>query len=291
MIKSMTGYGRFILDDGKRNSTVEIKALNSKYLDVQIRLPKIFNEKEMELRNVISEYLVRGKISVTVEHVKLEADNLSVTINEPLFKSYFTSLKNLSTMVGATDQDLFKLALQYPDVQIQNQDDDKIEEEWQFLKEVAVEACKKCDAFRIKEGEGLYAKLLSYIDEIEVALQKIEELDPERLKNLREKIKKSLEDLKLEDYDQNRFEQELVYYIEKLDISEEKVRLLSHTHYFKEVLDYPESNGKKLNFIAQEIGREINTIGSKASYAPIQKLVVGMKDELEKIKEQIQNIV
>lgn len=288
----MTGYGRATREEDKRSVAVELKSLNSKYLDVSVRLPKIFNEKELEIRNIISEKLIRGKISITIEHAILDGEELSVQINSELFKSYYYKLASLAQSVNADSGDLFKMALQYPDVQIQKQDDEKVEEEWQILKEVVIDAIEKCDSFRQQEGGSLKDKLVSYTENIEQLLKQVEEEDPKRLQELKEKLLKTLTDLKLkEDIDQNRFEQELIYYIDKLDISEEKVRLENHLKYFLEVLNYPDSNGKKLNFISQELGREINTMGAKANYAPIQKLVVNMKDELEKIKEQIQNIV
>ena len=292
MIKSMTGFGRAKLDDGTRNIVVEIKTLNSKFLDMSIRLPKSFNEKELDIRNSISEKLERGKTTVNIEYTRLNNPETSILINETLFKNYFEKLQLLAKDVGAENDEIFKLALQYPDVQVQRQNDEDLEEEWKGLNQVILEAIKKCDDFRIKEGEGLKNNLNEYVNIIGEQLTQIDSLDPDRLNELKERIKKSLDELKIkEDIDQNRFEQELIYYIEKLDISEEKVRLKSHLAHFLEAMNSPTSNGKKLNFISQEMGREINTIGSKANYAPIQRLVVNMKDELEKIKEQLQNIV
>lgn len=292
MIKSMTGYGHAKLEDSERIVSVEVKTLNSKFVDATIRLPKNFNGKEPEIKNLITEKLERGKISLVIEYGRLDDGSIPVEFNEALFKSYYKELNRLADMVNAPKEDIFRMALSYPDVQIQKVDDEKIEEEWKIINEVLRKALDQCDSFRINEGHELEAKFMSYLDSIDNLLEEVEKNDPQRLTELKVRLKKSLDDMKLNgDVDQNRFEQELIYYIEKLDISEEKVRLKSHIKHFNEVMKAETSQGKKLNFISQEMGREINTIGSKASYAPIQKLVVGMKDELEKIKEQIQNIV
>lgn len=292
MIKSMTGYGQARRDDGERSVAVEIRTLNSKFTDITIRLPKPFNEKETEIRNLLTERLERGKISITIEYARLTDDFVPVEINSALFKSYYNQLKNLAVEVGAGENDIFKMALTYPDVQIQKQDNEILEKDWQEIRKTIVEAVDKCDFFRKNEGVELSNKLFQYLDNIDRYLDEVEKYDSNRLTEVKERLKKSLDDLKLNgEVDKNRFEQELIYYIEKLDICEEKVRLKSHIEYFRQVLNAETSQGKKLNFISQEMGREINTMGSKANYAPIQKLVVSMKDELEKIKEQLQNII
>ena len=288
----MTGYGHAKLEDSERIISIEVKTLNSKFVDATIRLPKNFSGKEPEIKNLLTEKLERGKISLVIEYGRLEDGSIPVEFNESLFKSYYLELSRLADLVHAPKEDIFRMALSYPDVQIQKVDDEKLEEEWKIINDVLLNALDHCDQFRINEGKDLSSKFAMYLDNIETLLIQVEENDPQRLSELKTRLKKSLDDLKLNgEVDQNRFEQELIYYIEKLDISEEKVRLKSHLRHFREVMDADASQGKKLNFISQEMGREINTIGSKASYAPIQKLVVGMKDELEKIKEQIQNIV
>lgn len=288
----MTGYGQARRDDGERSVAVEIRTLNSKFTDITIRLPKPFNEKETEIRNLLTERLERGKISITIEYARLTDDFVPVEINSALFKSYYNQLKNLAVEVGAGENDIFKMALTYPDVQIQKQDNEILEKDWQEIRKTIVEAVDKCDFFRKNEGVELSNKLFQYLDNIDRYLDEVEKYDSNRLTEVKERLKKSLDDLKLNgEVDKNRFEQELIYYIEKLDICEEKVRLKSHIEYFRQVLNAETSQGKKLNFISQEMGREINTMGSKANYAPIQKLVVSMKDELEKIKEQLQNII
>lgn len=292
MIKSMTGYGQARREDKERSVAVEIKTLNSKFTDISIRLPKPFNEKETEIRNLLTDKLERGKISINIEYARVADDFIPVEINGALFKSYYTQLNRLAEEVGASKDDIFKMALLYPDVQLQKQNSDILEKDWVEVRKTIVEAIDKCDFFRKNEGVELSGKVFQYLENIDGYLTEVEKHDPNRMAELREKLRKSLNDLKLNgEVDENRFEQELIYYIEKLDICEEKVRLKSHIEYFKEVLDSSNSQGKKLNFISQEIGREINTLGSKANYAPMQKLVVNMKDELEKIKEQLQNIV
>lgn len=292
MIKSMTGYGQARRDDGERSVAVEIRTLNSKFTDITIRLPKLFNEKETEIRNLATERLERGKISITIEYARLTDDFVPVEINSALFKNYYNQLKNLAEDVGAGENDIFKMALMYPDVQIQKQDSEILGKDWEEIRKTIVEAIDKCDFFRKNEGVELSNKFFQYLDNIDQYLSEVEKHDPNRLVEVKERLRKSLDDLKLNgEVDKNRFEQELIYYIEKLDICEEKVRLKSHIEYFRQVLNAETSQGKKLNFISQEMGREINTMGSKANYTAIQKLVVSMKDELEKIKEQLQNIV
>ncbi len=288
----MTGFGLAKQEDNQRRISVEIKTLNSKFLDTGIRLPKFFASKELEVKNLVTESLERGKISLVIEYASVSEENAPIEFNKSLFKAYYQQLTDLAKEVNSSSNDLFKIALTYPDVQIQNYDEEILEEEWEVLKKVLANALKKCDEFRISEGKELEKRFIDYINNIESYLEETEKHDPKRLGELKDRLKKSLEDLSLNgEIDKNRFEQELIYYIEKLDISEEKVRLKNHLDYFREVMNAKNSQGKKLNFISQEIGREINTLGSKANYAPIQKLVVNMKDELEKIKEQIQNIV
>lgn len=292
MIKSMTGYGQARYENEQFSISAEVKTLNSKFLDTIFRLPKTLADKENELRNLLSERLERGKVNTTVELVRLSGNQGLVKINETLFQQYYSQLTGIAQKNNAEASEIFKIVLGFPEVVIHNPGDELGEEEWKLIKNVLIEAVNKCDEYRSQEGRELEKKLLDYISSIEMLLQEITDLDPQRIILLREKLQKSLEDLPAKiEADPNRFEQEIIYYIEKLDISEEKVRLKSHLSYFKETLQSADSNGKKLNFIAQEIGREINTIGAKAYHAQIQRLVVNMKDELEKIKEQVLNIL
>jgi len=292
MIKSMTGYGIASQESENLKIHVEVKTLNSKFLDLNLRIPKSLNDKELEIRKIISDKLERGKVALSVEYVDATARPSKLAIDTPLFLAYYNELKNLAQEVNADTSDIFKLALQSPEVMLS---ENQLEDEgihWELLKEKINEALAACDNFRITEGATLQAQLESSILEIGNMLGKIIEQDPLRIQNIRNRIKQNIEELSLKGTaDENRLEQEIIYYIEKLDISEEKVRLKSHLDYFLEVMNMPTSQGKKLGFISQEIGREINTIGSKANDALIQKYVVGMKEELEKIKEQLLNIV
>lgn len=288
----MTGYGQARYENDSITISAEVKTLNSKFLDTTFRLPKTLTDKENEIRNLLSEKLERGKVNTTIELVRLAGNQGQVKINEELFEQYYKQLNILAKKNEADPSEVFKIALGFPEVIVHNPLEEVADEEWKLVKSVFLEALEKCDQYRSQEGSQLEEKLLEYTNSIESLLNEVTELDPQRIVLLREKLHKSLEELpaKIES-DPNRFEQELIYYIEKLDISEEKVRLQSHLSYFKETLHSPDSNGKKLNFIAQEIGREINTIGAKAYHAQIQRLVVNMKDELEKIKEQVLNIL
>ncbi len=288
----MTGYGQARYEDDQYAISVEIKTLNSKFLDVNIRLPKAFNDKEIPLRNLISEKLERGKVGLTYEFLNKNNTVSKVKINEGLFREYYDKLKVLSDGVDSNSGDLFKMAVQFPEVIINQEDDSNREKEWALLLSTITEALDNCNEFRSIEGKVLSGNIQSYIQAIRGNLNEILELDPLRVERIRSRISGNLKEfVKREELDENRLEQELIYYIEKLDISEEKVRLASHLDYFLEMLNNPKSMGKKLNFISQEIGREINTIGSKANDAAIQKLVVNMKEELEKIKEQLLNIL
>lgn len=292
MIKSMTGYGVAGHESENLKIHVEVKTLNSKFLDLNLRIPKSLNDKELEIRKIVSDTLERGKVALSLEYVDAAARPSKLAIDTPLFLAYYNELKNLAQEVNADTSDIFKLALQSPEVMLS---ENQLEDEgihWELLKEKINEALAACDNFRITEGATLQAQLESSILEIGNMLEKIIEQDPLRIQNIRNRIKQNIEELSLKGTaDENRLEQEIIYYIEKLDINEEKVRLKSHLDYFLEVMNMPTSQGKKLGFISQEIGREINTIGSKANDALIQKYVVGMKEELEKIKEQLLNIV
>lgn len=292
MIKSMTGFGQSAVDDGQYQIAVEIKSLNSKFLDLNLRLPKTFSDKEIEVRNLISESLERGKVSVAIDFEKVADGQISQTYNDALFVAYYSELKKLADRVVAPYDALFQLALNSPNVIQGNAKEDVPEETWAKVKKLLSEALAKCDKFRIDEGKVLDKMLTNCCKVIEENLERIKELDPKRVQRIRDRLKNNVTSFFGEEgFDSNRLEQEIIFYIEKLDINEEKVRLKSHIDYFLQALREPQSNGKKLTFITQEIGREINTIGSKSNDADMQKHVVVMKEELEKIKEQLNNVL
>jgi uncharacterized protein (TIGR00255 family) len=292
MIKSMTGFGQCTQDDGQVQIAVEIKSLNSKFLDLNLRLPKIFSDKEIEVRNLINEKLERGKVTINIEYQRYGDDEPKQSYNEKLFVSYYSALKKLADrVIGSYDQ-LFELALNSPDVIQVKLKESNSEEEWSKVKAYMTQAIEKCDVFRKTEGKVLEQMLKDCCGVIYHELKNVDLLDPKRIERMREKLKGNVVTFFGEEgYDTNRLEHEIIFYIEKLDINEEKVRLKSHLDYFTQVLNESQGNGKKLGFISQEIGREINTIGSKANDAGIQKHVVIMKEELEKIKEQLNNVV
>lgn len=292
MLKSMTGFGIASAENDSISVTVEVKSLNSKFLDLSLKLPKEYSDKDIEVRNLISNTLERGKVAFSVEVEQKGETKPKVTINREIVKQYFQDLKETAAYIGAQEVDLFKIALTLPKAIDSDQDNEINVEEWQFILKVMEQAIKKCQEFRESEGKNLEQKFQDYIENINSRLKKIEDQDPLRIKNIRERIQKSFQEYGLgEQVDNNRFEQELIYYLEKLDISEEKVRLQNHLDYFLETMASKDANGKKLGFISQEVGREINTIGSKVNDSSIQRLVVEMKDELEKIKEQVLNIL
>lgn len=292
MIKSMTGFGQARFDDGALRIAVEIKSLNSKYLDLGLKFPKQFSEKELDLRNLINDKLERGKISVSIEWERYGQEEVKQVYNEKLFLTYLENLKKLEASSKTLAHNIFELALNSPDV-IQNRlEPENIEDDWNRITGVLLEAINQCEAFRKAEGNSLAVKLREYIGVIDHALQNVIELDPKRIQKIRDRIRGNVVNFFGEEgYDKNRLEQEIIFYIEKLDIHEERVRLKTHLDYFQQILDEKQSNGKKLAFLSQEIGREINTIGSKANDAEIQKHVVAMKEELEKIKEQLNNVL
>ena len=293
MIKSMTGFGQAVLNRAEVSISVEVKSLNSKFLDLSLRLPKIFSEKELELRNLITEKFERGKVSLSVDYQQTGRVEIRQTYNQDLFVAYYAELKKLADRVVAPSYDpIFSIALNSPDVVQGNGKEEADPAEWEKVSAVIAEAVQRFENFRLDEGKSLEEKLIQYIQSIEAGLIKVEKLDPQRIEKIRSKIKGSVTDFfGSEGFDTNRLEQEIIYYIEKLDIHEERVRLTTHLNYFLKILHEPQSNGKKLSFIAQEIGREINTIGSKANDAEMQKYVVTMKEELEKIKEQLNNVL
>lgn len=292
MIKSMTGFGQARLDDGALRISVEVKSLNSKYLDLGLKFPKQFSEKELDLRNLINDKLERGKISVSIEWERYGQAEIKQVYNEKLFLTYLENLKKLEVASKTLAGNIFELALNSPDVIQTRLENESIEEDWKKIHGVLARAVEQCDEFRKAEGRSLAIKLKEYIGVIDQALKKVIELDPKRIDKIRDRIKGNITGFFGEEgYDKNRLEQEIIFYIEKLDIHEERVRLKTHLDYFLQILDEKQSNGKKLGFLSQEIGREINTIGSKANDAEIQKYVVAMKEELEKIKEQLNNVL
>lgn len=294
MIISMTGFGNASLENDKLVVVAEIKSLNSKFLDINLRLPRSFPaEKEIELRNLLKDKLVRGKVNATLEFQYKSEDTPHVHINHEILKAHYTELQSVATTLGATQQDLLRLSMQMPDVLIQDiSQTDTHEEDWLTIRDVFVQAIEKCQNFRKSEGEALEKEFHDYIAHIGRTLTSVEEQDPQRIEVVKTRIQGHLKEIEGNDlFDKNRFEQEMIYFIEKLDITEEKVRLKNHLDYFVKTLNLQETSGKKLNFISQEIGREINTIGSKANDASIQQLVVGMKEQLEKIKEQTLNVL
>jgi uncharacterized protein (TIGR00255 family) len=281
----MTGYGKTVIQLPTRKLSIEIKSLNSKNLDLNARMPSTYRVKELEIRKRIAAKLVRGKVDFAL-YVDITGEETSSSINKSIVSSYMKQLKDVAT---ATDAELLQMAIRLPDA-INTERDDIDEEEWAILSGEIDATVDKVVAYRIDEGRSLKADFEIRINNLESLLEQVAAIDPERIEQVRTKLEKGISELK-EKVDENRFEQELIYYIEKFDITEEKVRLKNHLDYFTSALQSDDSNGKKLGFICQEIGREINTIGSKANYAPMQKLVVQMKDELEKIKEQMLNVL
>ncbi len=285
MIYSMTGYGKSVLQLPTKKITIELKSLNSKNLDLNARMPSIYREKELAIRKLLADKLVRGKVDFSI-YVEATAEDTSTQINTPVVKQYMDQLK------GVADGDaieLLKMAVRFPDA-LNTVREEIDEDEWKAIQTEINSTVKALSTYRLDEGKVLEADFKKRILAIGGILEKVILMDPERVEGVRERLTKGITELK-EKYDENRFEQELVYYIEKFDITEEKVRLKNHLDYFTEAINSKDSNGKKLGFISQEIGREINTIGSKSNYAPMQQLVVQMKDELEKIKEQLLNVL
>lgn len=293
MIKSMTGFGLATQTDNQSTVTVEVKSLNSKFQDFSIRVPKLLADFELEWRNLVSEKLERGKVTVSIDYQKVGKPEIKQSYNAELFQAYYNELKKMASSVSANaDAQIFQLALNSPDV-IQNSSREELPtDERERIKQTVVKAIELCDKFRKEEGTALESKIKSNVETIRACLLEVEKLDPGRVEKIRNRLSNGVAEYVAQDkIDQNRLEQEIIFYIEKLDINEEKVRLKTHLDYFLKMMDAQESNGKKLGFIAQEIGREINTIGSKANDADIQKQVVLMKEELEKIKEQLNNVL
>ncbi|TAF68159.1 MAG: YicC family protein [Cytophagales bacterium] len=294
MIVSMTGFGRSLYDDEQISIIAEVKTLNSKYFDAMLKTSRYLTpEHELEIRNLIQETLERGKINFHIEY-HLKKVNPTLQLNTELITNYYQQLKTLAEQLEASTQDLFRWVLQLPDVnnQAAAQGDGLSEEDWAKVISLSKEALQKCTTFRKEEGKKLEKVFEQAIQKIKTLLQEVEKQEPNRQQHIRQRLLNRLQEINNdENYDKNRFEQEMIYYIEKLDIAEEKQRLASHLNYFLNTLSLPENSGKKLHFVAQEIGREINTLGAKANDALIQQFVVQMKEELEKIKEQLANII
>ena len=285
MILSMTGYGKAEIQLPTKKITIEVKSLNSKNLDLNVRIPSYYKEKELNVRKNIARKLVRGKIDFSI-FVESIGENVSSQINREAVKTYMEQLKEVS---AATELELLQMAIRLPEV-IQSKRESLDENEWYQIEIAINEALENIVIYRKDEGEVLKQDFIERISIINDRLEDVVAIDPQRIENVKERLKKAISELEAK-VDENRFEQELIYYLEKFDITEEKVRLKNHLDYFIAELNSDISNGKKLGFITQEIGREINTIGSKANFAEMQKLVVQMKDELEKVKEQNLNVL
>ena len=287
----MTGYGKAIAETPQKKITIEIKSLNSKQLDLNTKLPWLYKEKEPEIRNLISQKLDRGKIDLTIYFDMLD-EEVATVINKSAVRNYYNQFKEIAAELKIDlDDQIFTAIMKLPDT-LKTEKPEMPENEWEIVKNQIIESITMLDLYRIEEGNSIMADLKKCIGKILSLLETVETFEAGRITKIREKLMAILEEnMGTENPDKNRFEQELIFYLEKYDINEEKVRLKTHCDYFLETVNTPSPNGKILNFIAQEIGREINTIGSKANDASIQKLVVMMKDELEKIKEQTLNVL
>tara|TARA_R100000935_G_scaffold36196_1_gene57077 strand:- start:195728 stop:196585 length:858 start_codon:yes stop_codon:yes gene_type:complete len=285
MIQSMTGYGKHVIQLPSKKITVEIKSLNSKNLDLNARVPSSYREKELEIRNMLAKSLTRGKVDFNL-YIEMTGEATNAKVNEAVVKEYISQLKNV---VDGDETELLKMAVRMPD-SLKTERDEIDEDEFAEILEAVTVALQEINTYRSDEGAVLKKDFLERIESIENLLNEVIKIDASRIDNVKERLRNAVSELK-EKIDENRFEQELIYYLEKYDITEEKVRLQNHLNYFKDAINSEDSNGKKLGFITQEIGREINTIGSKSNFAPMQQLVVQMKDELEKIKEQALNVL
>ena len=291
MIKSMTGYGKTVLETPQKKVTVEVKSLNSKQADLSTKIPWLYKEKEIEIRNLITKKLERGKIDFYISFDIMDEELMPV-INKNSVKNYYRQLKEVSAEIGINpDNEALAIIMRLPEA-LKSEKPELTEDEWKNIIKLIGEALDLLDQYRIDEGKALEADLSGSVKKILGFLDNISPFESDRINKIREKLTATLkETIGSENVDMNRFEQELIFYLEKLDINEEKVRLRKHCEYFMETMAVNGSNGKMLSFIAQEMGREINTIGSKANDAAMQKLVVKMKDELERIKEQVLNVL
>ena len=286
MIQSMTGFGKATLQLPTKKITVEVKSLNSKGLDLNVRMPSLYREMELDLRTQIATALERGKVDFSI-FIENTAEQTSTKVNVPIVKAYIAQLREVYT--NADETELMKMAIRMPDtMKVEREEID--ENEWAQIKNAINESLNNIRSFRKDEGLSLEKEFQLRIANIRQYMNDALALDPERIQNIKDRLQTAIAELKV-NVDENRFEQELIYYLEKLDITEEKVRLTNHLDYFLETIKGTEANGRKLGFITQEMGREINTMGSKSNHAQMQKLVVMMKDELEKIKEQVLNVL
>ncbi|WP_300566175.1 YicC/YloC family endoribonuclease [Flavobacterium sp.] len=286
MIQSMTGFGKASLQLPTKKITVELKSLNSKGLDLNTRMPSVYREMDLGLRNQIAQSLERGKIDFSL-YIEVTGEETSTKVNAPIVKAYIAQMRAI--LPDADNTELMKMAVRMPDA-LKTERDEIDENEWKQIQTVIDEALANINNFRASEGMSLEKEFKLRIENIRSYMNQALDLDPERVQNIKLKLQTAIDELKV-NVDTNRFEQELIYYLEKLDITEEKVRLTNHLDYFLETIKGNEANGRKLGFITQEMGREINTMGSKSNHAGMQKLVVMMKDELEKIKEQVLNVL
>jgi uncharacterized protein (TIGR00255 family) len=286
MIQSMTGFGKATLQLPSKKITVEVKSLNSKGLDLNVRMPSVYRELELGLRNEIAVRLERGKVDFSV-YVEMTGEQTSTKINVPIVKAYIQQMRGV--IADADETELMKMAVRMPDA-LKTERDEIDENDWVEIQKVIQEALDNIAKFRVDEGKSLENEFQLRIGNIRQYMNEALALDPERMQAIKDRLQTAIDELKV-NVDENRFEQELIFYLEKLDITEEKVRLSTHLDYFLETIKGTEANGRKLGFITQEMGREINTMGSKANHAQMQKLVVMMKDELEKIKEQVLNVL
>ena len=292
MIQSMTGYGKATVELPDKKINVEIKSLNSKAMDLSARIAPLYREKEMEIRNEISRKLERGKVDFSLWIEKKDAEQMATPINQDLVEAYYKRIKEISAAAGIPEPaDWFATLLRMPDVMTKNDTQELSEEEWAVVYSAVEKAVGALVDFRKQEGAALEKKFREKIANISHLLETIAPYEKERVAKVKERITDALEKTLSVDYDKNRLEQELIYYIEKLDVNEEKQRLGNHLKYFINTLETGTGQGKKLGFIAQEMGREINTLGSKSNHAEMQKIVVQMKDELEQIKEQVLNVM
>ena len=292
MIQSMTGYGKATVDLPDKKISVEIKSLNSKAMDLSMRVASIYREKEMELRAEVSSRLVRGKVDLSLWIDKKETEQLATPINRTVVAGYYHQIQQLAADLGIPlPADWFSTLLRLPDVLAKVETQELDEAEWKAVRAAVQQALQQVDDFRRQEGEALERKFREKIARITALLEAVAPYETERVTHIKERIVEAIEKTVGVDYDKNRLEQELIYYIEKLDINEEKQRLSNHLAYFIQTMQTGSGQGKKLGFIAQEMGREINTLGSKSNHAELQKIVVQMKDELEQIKEQVLNVM
>lgn len=292
MVKSMTGFGKTTVESGNKKVVIEIKSLNSKQLDLNLRIPNLYKEKEMEIRSLIKEQLDRGKVDMCIYFDNAESDK-DVSINKAVVMQYFNQMVEISNQLGVQpDKDgLLQTIMRFPDT-LQVKSEELDDEEWTRLRAGIMQALEEINKFRMQEGKALMKDISHRIELIQNLAAEVPQFEGRRIDVIRQKLQEKMNEwTDVKNIDQNRMEQEIIYYLEKLDITEEKVRLANHCKYFMETVEKEEAPGRKIGFIAQEIGREINTMGSKANDHDIQKLVVRMKDELEKIKEQSLNVL